>query len=73
MPGWFSEPKNVAITVVVAAILAYKTYLFVTYVLPWLVTVTWNLVNLVIGRCGAWLFADDCYQQKILESSEILF
>jgi hypothetical protein len=49
IPGWFSEPKNMAITVVVVSILAYKTYLFITYVLPWLVTITWNLVNLVIA------------------------
>ena len=49
IPGWFSEPKNMAITVVVVSILAYKTYLFITYVLPWLVTLTWNLVNLVIA------------------------
>ncbi|HEV9037852.1 MAG TPA: hypothetical protein VGQ51_14555 [Puia sp.] len=53
-PGWFSEPKNVATTVVGLALLAGLTYGFMTYVLPWLVKVTWNLVNLVIGGivCG---------------------
>jgi hypothetical protein len=53
-PGWFSEPKNVATAIVGLALLAGLTYGFMTYVLPWLVKVTWNLVNLVIGGvvCG---------------------
>ena len=53
-PGWFSEPKNVATTIVGLALLAGLTYGFMTYVLPWLVKVTWSLVNLVIGGviCG---------------------
>jgi hypothetical protein len=49
MPGWFSEPKNIAITVVIAGILAVKVYFFLTYVLPWLITVTWNIINLAIA------------------------
>ena len=48
-PGWFSEPKNIATTIVGLSLAAGLTYGFLTYVLPWLVTVTWNLVNLVIG------------------------
>jgi hypothetical protein len=48
-PGWFSEPKNIATTVVGLALIGGLAYGFLTYVLPWLVTVTWNLVNLVIG------------------------
>src|SRR3954469_1568800 len=48
-PGWFSEPKNIATTVVGLSLAAGLTYGFMTYVLPWLVTVTWNLVNLVVG------------------------
>src|SRR4051812_15328618 len=48
-PGWFSEPKNIAATVVGLSLAAGLTYGFLTFVLPWLVTVTWNLVNLVIG------------------------
>jgi hypothetical protein len=48
-PGWFSEPKNVATTVIGVSLVAGLAYGFLTYVLPWLVTVTWNLVNLVIG------------------------
>jgi len=48
-PGWFSEPKNVATTIIGLSIFAGLTYAFLTFVLPWLVTVTWNLVNLVIG------------------------
>jgi len=48
-PGWWSEPKNIATAIVVLAVLAGLTYGIFTYVLPWLVKVTWNLVNLVIG------------------------
>jgi hypothetical protein len=48
-PGWFSEPKNLATTIIGLSLFAGLAYGFLTYVLPWLVTVTWNLVNLVIG------------------------
>src|SRR5215510_7535035 len=48
-PGWFSEPKNIATTIIALALFGGLAYGFATYVLPWLVTVTWNLVNLVIG------------------------
>jgi hypothetical protein len=48
-PGWLSEPKNIAATVVGLALVGGLAYGFLTYVLPWLVTVTWNLVNLLIG------------------------
>src|ERR1044071_9014871 len=48
-PGWFSEPKNIATTVTGVSLFAGLGYLFLTFVLPWLVTVTWNLVNLIIG------------------------
>src|SRR5882724_7945035 len=48
-PGWWSEPKNIATAIVVVSLLAGLSYGFLTYVLPWLVKVTWNLVNLVIG------------------------
>jgi hypothetical protein len=48
-PGWFSEPKNLATTVIGLSLVAALAYGFLTLVLPWLVTVTWNLVNLVIG------------------------
>jgi hypothetical protein len=48
-PGWFSEPKNMATTVIGVSLFAGLAYGFLTYVLPWLVTVTWNLVNLVVG------------------------
>jgi hypothetical protein len=48
-PGWFTEPKNIATTVIGLALVGGLAYGFLTYVLPWLVTVTWNLVNLVIG------------------------
>ena len=53
-PGWWSEPKNVATAIVGLALAAGLAYGFLTYVLPWLVKVTWNLVNLVIGGvvCG---------------------
>lgn len=53
-PGWWSEPKNVAAAIVGLALLAGLAYGFMTYVLPWLAKVTWDLVNLVIGGvvCG---------------------
>lgn len=53
-PGWWSEPKNIATAIVGLSLAAGLTYGFLTYVLPWLVKVTWSLVNLVIGGvvCG---------------------
>lgn len=48
-PGWFSEPKNIATSVIGLSLFAGLTYGFVTFILPWLITVTWNLVNLIIG------------------------
>jgi hypothetical protein len=48
-PGWFSEPKNLATAIIGISLFAGLAYGFFTYVLPWLITVTWNLVNLVIG------------------------
>src|SRR5436190_19861688 len=48
-PGWLSEPKNVATTVVGLSLLAGLVYGFLTFVLPWLVTVTWSLINLAVG------------------------
>lgn len=47
--GWFSEPKNLATTVIGLSLFAGLAYGFLTFVLPWLVGVTWNLVNLIIG------------------------
>ncbi|BAV04765.1 hypothetical protein SAMN05421788_11134 [Filimonas lacunae] len=46
---WLSEPKNVAAAIIGVALFAGIGYTFATYVLPWLVTITWNLINLVIG------------------------
>ena len=53
-PGWWSEPRNIATAIVGVAFVAGLAYGFLTYVLPWLVKVTWNLVNLIIGGviCG---------------------
>ncbi len=53
-PGWWSEPKNVAAAIAGLALLTGLSYGFLTYVLPWLIKVTWNLVNLVIAGvvCG---------------------
>ena len=48
-PGWFSEPKNIAAAIIGISIFAGLAYSFFTYVLPWLITVTWNMVNLVVG------------------------
>jgi hypothetical protein len=53
-PGWWSEPKKIAAAIIGLALLAGLSYGFLTYVLPWLIKVTWNLVNLVIAGvvCG---------------------
>lgn len=48
-PGWFSEPKNIATTIIGLSLFAGLAYGFTVYVLPWLITVTWNLINLIIG------------------------
>ncbi len=48
-PGWFAEPKNVATTIIGVSLFAGLAFVFLTFVLPWLVAVTWNLVNLIIG------------------------
>lgn len=48
-PGWFSEPKNVATSIIGLSLFAGLGYLFAVYLLPFLITVTWNLVNLIIG------------------------
>jgi len=48
-PGWWGEPKNIATAIIGLSLLAGLSYGFLTYVLPWLVKVTWSLVNLVIG------------------------
>jgi len=47
--NWFAEPKNVATAVIGISLFAGLGYAFATYVLPWLVSVTWSLINLVIG------------------------
>ena len=41
-PGWWSEPKHVATAIVGLAFFGGLAYGFLTYVLPWLVTVTWK-------------------------------
>jgi hypothetical protein len=53
-PGWWSEPRNVATAIVGLAFAGGLAYVVLTYVLPWLVGVTWNLINLIIGGviCG---------------------
>ncbi len=47
--NWFSEPKNLATAIVGISLFAGLGYAFATYILPWLVAVTWNLINLIIG------------------------
>lgn len=47
--GWFAEPKNIATSIIGLSLFTGLTYTFLTFVLPWLVTVTWNLINLIIG------------------------
>lgn len=53
-PGWWGEPKHVAAAIVGLALAAGLAYGFLTYVLPWLIKVTWSMVNLVIAGvvCG---------------------
>jgi len=46
---WLAEPKNVATAVIGTSLFAGLAYGFLTFVLPWLVSVTWNMVNLIIG------------------------
>jgi len=48
-PGWFSEPKNIATAIIVMSLFAGLTYGFATFILPWLIHVTWSLINLIIG------------------------
>ncbi|MEO7309683.1 MAG: hypothetical protein ABIX01_04750 [Chitinophagaceae bacterium] len=48
-PSWWSEPKNVATAVIGLSLTAGLSFFFLTYILPWLVSVVWNTVNLVIG------------------------
>lgn len=48
-PGWFSEPKNIASTIIALSLFAGLAYGFLIFVLPWLVTITWSLVNLIAG------------------------
>jgi hypothetical protein len=47
--NWLAEPKNVATTVIGISLFASIGYAFATYILPWLVNVTWNLINLIVG------------------------
>ncbi len=48
-PAWYSEPKNVATAVIGLCLAAVITYLFATYILPWLLSLVWNTVNLIVG------------------------
>jgi hypothetical protein len=47
--GWFSEPKHIAATIIGISLFAGVGYAFVTFILPWLITITWSMINLVIG------------------------
>ena len=46
---WLAEPKNMATSIMGLSLFAGLVYGFLTFVLPWLVAVTWNMVNLIIG------------------------
>lgn len=48
-PNWWSEPKNVATAVVGVALAGVATYGFAVYLLPFLLALVWNTMNLVIG------------------------
>lgn len=47
--SFFSDPKNISTAIIAIALFAGIGYAFVTFVLPWLISVTWSLVNLIIG------------------------
>ncbi len=47
--SWFSDPKNLATAIIGSSLFAGIGYAFVTFILPWLIGVTWNLINLIIG------------------------
>ncbi len=47
--GRFSEPKQIATAIIAIALLAGIGYAFVVFVLPWLISVTWSLIYLLIG------------------------
>lgn len=49
LPGWFSEPKNVASFIIGLCLFAGVAFVFTTYILPWLISVTWSMVNLIIA------------------------
>ncbi|MEO5593588.1 MAG: hypothetical protein ABIR15_07670 [Chitinophagaceae bacterium] len=46
---WLAEPKNIATSIIGLSLFAGLAYGFLTFVLPWMVAVTWNMVNLIIG------------------------
>ncbi len=49
VPSWFSEPKNIATTIVGGLLAAGVGYGFVTYILPWLLKLVWGTTELIIG------------------------
>jgi len=73
---WFSDPKNIVITIVGATLICCLLYAFAVYVLPWLTTVVWNLVNLIIGAvvCGVLLiiFTSKKFWRSIKYLSELI-
>ena len=45
----FPDPKKIATSIVAVALFTGMGYAFVTYILPRLISITWSLVNLIIG------------------------
>jgi len=73
---WFSDPKNIVITIVGATLICCLLYAFGVFVLPWLTTVVWNLVNVIIGTvvCGILLiiFTSKKFWRSIKYLSELI-
>lgn len=47
LKNYLSDGRNIAKTLMMAGVLAVVVWAFGTYVLPWLLTTTWNLLKLV--------------------------
>ncbi|MEO6915727.1 MAG: hypothetical protein ABI151_08845 [Chitinophagaceae bacterium] len=48
-PAWLSESRKIVLLNVALSLLAVTSFGLLTYVLPWLVTVIWNLISFIVG------------------------
>ncbi len=74
--GWLSDPKQVATGIVGIALMAGIGFAFVSFVLPWLITITWSLINLIIGGvilgCLLLLFTNKKFWRALKYLSEFV-